>query len=1057
MPSVVHVRELIRYDEWLQASIGETADSIIEQVLTRADWVVANSETTRKAFFKKERTFVVPNTVDTNALDIPNNVVGGVVKFGIISSNVAKKGINDVVELARACKSTIPNARFVIIGSESPLVQELRARQKARQIPTSVQFPGYAVSPREALDKVNVVLNFSHFAESFGRTVLEAMAARRPVIAYEWGALPELVVHDLTGFLIPFRQPLQALPAVKLLCERSEKIAEMGAAGRRIAEQRYSKREYARRLRNVYDPVFAELDNKRVGKLDRETGKPVGKDGRAEILPPRDRANTPLTLNQTQVAAEQHSELRIGYFCWHFPVPSETFVLTELRHLVAQGHDVVVFCRESPHGDFKPDFPIRWIRVSSPDELAQQLASWRRNVAHGHFTYPTVTEFLWPACEKANVPFTFIAHAQDIFRYVNDQKNRIGDVVKAPLCLRLFVLSRFHREYVIARGAPPEKVVINPNAIDISVFAGAKSEASRRETRSICAVHRFCEKKGLEFLIRAGKELERDGITVDLYGYGPLEETYRTIITELNLKNVRLCGRVKTRAELIEVFRRYDLFLCPSVRAADGDMDGIPTSIAEAMAAGLPVLTTAVSGIPDLVTDGVTGLVCEPTPQSIAAGVRRFYAMSASQVDAILEAAQRRVQEKHDVRRLVRVLLRVWQKKTVDIILVSWTHVEEHREVLRRIYEYTSLPFRVIVSANSERREVIEILESYAAEKDNFTLLRNGRNLFVGPGTNRAMAAGSSDIAIYVCGREGFPLRPGWELPFIHYMEENPDVGLAGTLCHSPTYLTGNEYVSKIPLFPQFRNPSFATKNSNRTFHHVQGGLFAIRRKMYDEIGGFSEAVPHDYTDVEFSFYAESCGWKLGQVPEIVSLFNKTRPPLGAWIDETTAAIHPSTLQTVAGFEAIARGENHNCNVCGWHGRSVGLELRTEAVCPRCGSRRADRTLYRWLTPSIFLHRRLPAIAVGLGGRIEQVWSEHFEGPRLGFAAFVDILKTRGGSQMNKPSLTWAFFVGGQAPQRPESSCLQNLRGCCVRGRFIDSANRRGSRRFWNRCKIIWL
>ena len=185
---------------------------------------------------------------------------------------------------------------------------------------------------------MNVVLNFSHFAESFGRTVLEAMAARRPVIAYEWGALPELVVHDLTGFLIPFRQPLQALPAVKLLCDYSEKIAEMGAAGRRIAEQRYSKHEYARSLQNVYDSVFAELDNKRLGKLYRETGKPIGKDGRGEILPPRVRANTPeLTLNQTQVAAEQHSVLRIGYFCWHFPVPSETFVLTELRHLVAQG------------------------------------------------------------------------------------------------------------------------------------------------------------------------------------------------------------------------------------------------------------------------------------------------------------------------------------------------------------------------------------------------------------------------------------------------------------------------------------------------------------------------------------------------------------------------------------------------------------------------------------------------------------------------------------------------------------------------------------------------
>jgi hypothetical protein len=381
-------------------------------------------------------------------------------------------------------------------------------------------------------------------------------------------------------------------------------------------------------------------------------------------------------------------------------------------------------------------------------------------------------------------------------------------------------------------------------------------------------------------------------------------------------------------------------------------------------------------------------------------------------VEAIIDVARRKAQDKHDIRRLARVLLRVWEQKTLDILVVGWTHLDEHKEVLRRIYEYTSLPFRVIVSANSDQRDVIDLFGQYRTEKDNFTLVRNGYNTFVGPGTNRAMDAGTSDIAIYVCGREGFALQPGWEIPFVHHMEENPEVGLAGTLCHSPSYLTGAEYQSKIPLFSKFRNQSFAASNPDRTFKHVQGGIFAVRRKMYDAIGGFSDEVPHEYTDVEYSFYAESRGWQLGEVSEIVSLYNKTRPPLAARIDETTMAAHPPKLDELAALDAIARREHHNCNLCGWHGTSFEVDEGGEALCPRCRSKRADRTVFRWLTPSTYLYRRLPAIAVGLDGPMERIWREQFQGPRLASRTFIETIRTKGKLPNGDGSLHVGAFRG---------------------------------------------
>ena len=255
--SVVHVRELIYDDKWLTEAIGEPPDEIVKKVLGTADWIVANSETTGKAFDKKSNTFVVPNPVDLEALDVPNRVDPANIRFGLISSNIKKKGISDLVQLAQACADRCPNARFVLVGPETRLIEELRSEQAKGNIPPNIEFAGYAASPKAGIAQVNVVLNLSHFKESFGRTVIEAMAARRPTIAYDWGALPELIVDGVTGFLVPYRQPALAVPAIVELCSNIERINEMGDASRARAEQSYSKQYYSEQMRQAYRKIFS--------------------------------------------------------------------------------------------------------------------------------------------------------------------------------------------------------------------------------------------------------------------------------------------------------------------------------------------------------------------------------------------------------------------------------------------------------------------------------------------------------------------------------------------------------------------------------------------------------------------------------------------------------------------------------------------------------------------------------------------------------------------------------------------------------------------------------
>ncbi len=998
VPVVIHVRELVTEDEQLCRLIGETPQAIVDHVCAAADFIAANSAAAAHLFAKPDASFVVPNVTDFETLNIPNLVDAKAVIFGMISSNVAKKGIADVVELAELCLDRAPNARFLIVGPDSP---DLKAMQASRggKLPRNVSLVGYQETPREAISKVNVILNFSHFAESFGRTVLEGFAARRPTIGYDWGALPELVTHEETGFLVPHRDVAAAADYVQRLAADPQLILRLGEAGRQRCLERYSPPAYSKAMGRLYAEVFARMP----------APAPLATLPSAPDDPALIRSIVKPARNLPASTAAQ-SKPRIGYFVWHFPVPSETFILNELRILVAEGYDVRVFCRQIPHPNFKPDFPIEWERVATPADLARRLKETGRDIAHGHFAYPVVTDFLWPACQEAGIQFTFTAHAQDIFRYANDEKNRIGEIVQSEACRRVFVLSRFHHDYLKQRGAPPGKIVINGNGIDPTSFAGAAAlNRSARSFRKICAVHRFTAKKGLEHLIRAGKLLAADGIEIDIFGYGELAKDYQTIIAAEGVANVRLLGAVETREELLDVFRRYDLFVAPCVRALDGDMDGIPTVLMEAMAAGLPVLATPIAGIPDLVQDGVTGLLCEPDPQSITEAIRRYYAMPAQRVEALIEHGRRHVEEHYDIRRLVGVLKRVWRNDLIDLVIVSYNNPDELREVIRRLYAMTSLPFHLTICDNASHPDLAAYLDELHASMGNVTLIHNGYNSMVGPGTNRALEAGSADCAIYVCGKEGFALSPGWEIPFVHALDADEKVGVAGSLCHSPTYLRGADYPTGVSLFPKFRNQDFATRNPARVFKHVQGGLFALRRKMVEDVGGFSQAAPHSLTDVEYSYYAESRGWRLGEAPHILALYNKTRPGIEAHLDEQVRAIHPPRLGDLAWLDEIAGGKIAFCNLCAWRGPKFSGGDGAEA-CPACGALPADRSFYRWLARSILPHRRLAALGVNVPKPLQAIWRLHFQGALLDGADFFERLHRKGRLENRDAALGFVFF-----------------------------------------------
>lgn len=955
IPTATHVRESVVADPWISQRIGLPPAAIIREVVARSDIIIANSEQSGTEFAKPGCTFVVPNTFDLAELDLPNPVDPRRIYVGLISSNIIKKGVQDFAELARACATELPQLRFRLIGPHNEQVRLLEQRQQSGDLPMNLEFVGYQNSPSAALAQVNIVMSLSHFAESFGRTVAEGLAARRPAIVYDLGAAKDLVQPGQSGFVIPYGQWQAAIEPLRQLCANPQTIATMGEAGRAHVAARYARKHGAQALRAAYAAMLS-------GHVEGDV---------SDVVVPAVR------YSQAQPVAEQAQKL--AYFCWHFPVPSETFVLNELRELVARGVDVRVYCRQSPHKDFTPDFAITWQQVTSVEDLAQRLQQDGRDIVHAHFTYPTVTDMVWPACEQAQIPFTFIAHAQDIFKHENDRRNRIGELSMSPLCRAVFVLGRFHRDYLIERGVPAAKLIINANAIDPSRFTyrGPRRRAPGERVR-VCAIHRYTEKKGLRYLVLAAKRLEAENVEFNLYGYGEEEAALRALAEEHAVGNLRFCGALETASQVAEVMHEHDLFACPSVRTASGDMDGIPTSVVEAMACGTPVITTDLASIPDLVTDELTGIVVKSADvDSLVDGVRRFIDMDADAVAAMTCAAQAAALANHAVDRRVSVLQRVWSDTPVDIVIVSWNNLAELREVIRRVFAYTRTPFHLTVCDNASKDDVVQFLCALQCAYDNVSVVYRRMNSFVGPGTNAAIAQGRAPYVIYLCGKEGFVLAEGWETGLISYMDAHPTVGVGGTLCYSPSYLTGALYPS-IREFPRFREQAFAAENPDRLFHHVQGGLFIMRRRMLDEIGGFSDAVPHAYTDVEFSYYAEAKGWQLGQVPGMLALYNKTRPDIWSRIDESMKVIHPPRLQDLALLDSIVAKTTSFCNVCQWAGADfAGEHLRSE--CPQCASLPVHRSLYRYLAESTLTYRRLRARLVQAHQGLESAIRKAFE------------------------------------------------------------------------------
>lgn len=255
--SVVHARELITLDAELAAEIGSSPAEIISSVFGRTDYVLANSDATLSAFYRPGRTFLAPNVVDAEKF-APPAAPSKPMRFGIVGSNLPKKGLNELASLARRLgEEAAGDIELVVIGPDRASLDPLREQIRSGNLPDIVRFAGYASSPQDAMAKLDVLLNLSEFAESFGRTIAEAAAAGKPAIAYHWGALSELIEDGETGYLVGYRDIETVAEQVRCLAADADRVARMGQRARECVIERFSPGELTASLRSALGDMLA--------------------------------------------------------------------------------------------------------------------------------------------------------------------------------------------------------------------------------------------------------------------------------------------------------------------------------------------------------------------------------------------------------------------------------------------------------------------------------------------------------------------------------------------------------------------------------------------------------------------------------------------------------------------------------------------------------------------------------------------------------------------------------------------------------------------------------
>jgi colanic acid/amylovoran biosynthesis glycosyltransferase len=228
----------------------------------------------------------------------------------------------------------------------------------------------------------------------------------------------------------------------------------------------------------------------------------------------------------------------------------------------------------------------------------------------------------------------------------------------------LLPISNRWKDELIRLGCEEQKIVVHRMGIDTSRFLFSPRRPRGDGKVRLLTVARLVEKKGVEYGVRAVAEVLKKypQVEYEIAGDGPLMNDIKSLIEKLNISDrIKLLGWQR-QEEIVEFMKEANILLAPSVCSKDGDWEGIPVVLMEALAQGLPVLSTQHSGIPELVQDGQSGFLV-PERDVDALAEKLTYLIEHPEIWPEMGWSGRDYVERHyDINKLNDQLVRLYQR-----------------------------------------------------------------------------------------------------------------------------------------------------------------------------------------------------------------------------------------------------------------------------------------------------------------------------------------------------------------------------------------------------------
>lgn len=604
---------------------------------------------------------LIPNSYRPKSLPLPKHprLEGMPPRFGFLGRMHASKGINLIID---AFSEIDPSIASITMAGD---LQDEQITSRVNQLSQThdARYIGF-VNPAEFFRTIDVLIAPSVWHEPFGRITIEAFAHGIPVITTNRGGLPDIVTDGKTGWVFDADNYLElkkiveeiyALPPKKLeaytdRCKEAhlsylpEKIGEMYLeAYREVIENKSKKIPIStHRVREIYhrNAVNNKIETALKSNLAPRESRPLKIAIVAGEFP---KLSETFVLNHITGLLDLGHDVRILHTYPGKPdqVPYDyadrqlwkrTFSILPdelnswmVKHQAKYAHNTAnrierqleTIGELGASGDLLIDAKkeLKKFEGKLRDYYAAQIINEHFSdidIVHVHFGHRPKQIYKYIDMRAFKAPMVCSFHGIDMSAHIQSFGPSLYDDIKHRLNKAL-PISNFFRQRLIGLGFDPKDVQVHRVGIDCAKFAFGSRVREEGGVLKLVSVGRLVEKKGFEYGIRAVRYAldMRPDVKIEylIAGEGDVGDDLRKLVAELNLDDsVKLLG-AQPHHIVTKLLAEGHAMVVPSVTGENGDMEGIPTVTMEAMATGLPVLSTFHSGIPEAVVDGYTGLL----------------------------------------------------------------------------------------------------------------------------------------------------------------------------------------------------------------------------------------------------------------------------------------------------------------------------------------------------------------------------------------------------------------------------------------------------------------